>query len=86
MPRYKGRPSRKPIEREFPYIVEMVVPPGGLGKRLDAMHDFHAAFGMKACLGRGRRQDDQDHLRWFFADHKIAAAFAAAFGGVLFRH
>ena len=81
--RYKGRPSSKTIEREFPHVVEIVVPVGGLGKRLDAMHDFHNVYGIKACLGRGRRGDNQDHLRWYFAQPKMAAAFAEKFGGKL---
>jgi hypothetical protein len=81
--RYKGRPSSKTIEREFPHIVEIAVPLGGLGKRLDAMHEFHAVCGIKACLGLGRREDNQDHLRWYFAEPKTAAAFAEKFGGKL---
>jgi len=81
--RYKGRTSSKAIEREFPHIVEIAVPVGGLGKRLDAMHDFHAVCGINACLGRGRREDNQDYLRWYFADPTTAAAFADKFGGKL---
>jgi hypothetical protein len=46
MTRYEGRQSAKAIERDFPHIVEMVVPEGGLGKRLDAMYDFHARHGV----------------------------------------
>ena len=80
---YKGRPSSKAIEREFLHVVEVAVPLGGLGKRLDAMHDFHSVCGIKPCLGRGRREDDQDHLRWYFADPKTAAMFAEKFGGKL---
>jgi D-galactarolactone isomerase len=48
--------------------VEIAVPPRGLGKRLDAMHAFHAERGISACLGRGRHEDGKDHLRWYFAD------------------
>ena len=29
--RYKGRMSPKTIERDFPHVVEIAVPPGGLG-------------------------------------------------------
>ena len=32
MTRYKGRASPKAIEREFPHIVETIVPEGGFGK------------------------------------------------------
>jgi len=81
MSRYKGRASRKTIEREFPHVVEIAVPLGGLGKRLDAMHAFHAERGIDACLGRGRHEDNQDYLRWYFADAHTAASFAAEFDG-----
>jgi hypothetical protein len=81
MARYKGRPSSKVFKREFPHVVEVAVPLGGLGKRLDAMHTFHAERGIKACLGRGRREDNQDYLRWYFSDPTTAASFAVEFGG-----
>jgi hypothetical protein len=81
--RDKSRPSSKAFEREFPYVVEIAVPLGGLGKRLDAMHAFHNVCGIKACLGRGRREDHEDRLRWYFAEPKTAAAFAEKFGGGL---
>jgi hypothetical protein len=50
MTRYKGRQSAKAIERDFPHIVEMVVPEGGLGKRLDAMYDFHGTTFMPGTV------------------------------------
>jgi hypothetical protein len=78
---YKGRANQKTIERDFPHIVEIAVPPGGLGKRLDAMHAFHAERDISACLGRGRHEDGQDYLRWYFADARTAVSFAAEFGG-----
>jgi hypothetical protein len=43
---YKGRFSAKLIERDFPHIVEVVVPPGGLGTKLDAMYAFHTQHGI----------------------------------------
>ena len=57
------------------------MPPGSLGKRLDAMHTFHAERGIEACLGLGRREDNQDYLRWYFADPTTAASFAIEFSG-----
>jgi len=41
MSRYKGRASPKSLERDFPHIVEMRVPLGGFGAKLDAMHEWH---------------------------------------------
>lgn len=81
MSRHKGRASGKTAKREHPHIVEIAVPPGGLGKRLDAMHAFHTERGISACLGRGRREEGRDYLRWYFADAHTAIAFAAEFGG-----
>jgi hypothetical protein len=83
MTRYKSRMSPKAIERNFPYVVEIAVPPGGLGARLDAMHYFHTSRRIAPCLGRGRREDSRDYLRWYFTRAMIAEAFAAEFGGSL---
>jgi hypothetical protein len=77
--RYKGRSSRKTVK--FPHVVEIPVPPSGLGKRLDAMHAFHSKRGITACLGRGRRENSRNYLRWYFAAPKTAADFASKFGG-----
>ena len=44
--RYKGRPSGKTIARDLPFIVEIAMPAGGLGKRLNAMHAFHNQRGI----------------------------------------
>ena len=69
MTRYKGRASPKAIEREFPHIVEMIVPEGGFGKILDAMFDFHARHGIRAINSTGRRDENgRDIIRWCFAD------------------
>jgi hypothetical protein len=75
-----GQRSRA-FKREFPHLVEVAVPPCGLGKQLDAMHVFHTERDIKASLGRGRREDNQDYLRWYFADATIAASFAIEFMG-----
>jgi hypothetical protein len=81
MTRYKGRPSLISIERDFPHIIEMVVPEGGLGKWLDAVYEFHARHGIQVQHGRSRRDENgRDFIRWCFADREIAAAFAAEFG------
>jgi hypothetical protein len=80
MSRYKGRAGQKALERNFLHVVEIAVPPDGLGKRLDAMHAFHAERRISACLGRGRREHGKDYLRWYFADAHTAASFAVEFG------
>jgi hypothetical protein len=84
MARYKGRSSSKAVERNFPHIVEMAVPLGGLGKRLDAMYDWHRSRGIEVQRGQGRRDDEgRDIIRWCFADRKTADHFTAAFGGAI---
>ncbi|MFZ0027887.1 MAG: hypothetical protein WBV76_19535 [Pseudolabrys sp.] len=80
MTRYKGRASPKAIEREFPHIVEMILPEGGFGRTLDAMFDFHARHGIRAINSTGRRDENgRDIIRWCFADPKLAEAFANEF-------
>ena len=80
MTRYKGRASPKAIEREFPHIVEMIVPEGGFGRTLDAMFDFHARHSIRAINSTGRRDENgRDIIRWCFADPKLAEAFASEF-------
>jgi hypothetical protein len=82
--RYKGRPSGKTIARDFPFIVEIAVPPGGLGKRLNAMHAFHNQRSIKVVHLKHRHDDDKgDYLLWCFARHAIAEEFVIEFGGTL---
>ena len=50
MTRYKGR--TRTIERDFPHRVEMIVPKGGFGRRLDEMHEWHRAHGIRPRFGR----------------------------------
>jgi hypothetical protein len=78
--RYKGIQSAKAVERDFPHFVDMVVPPGGLGKRLDAMYEFHAHYGIKPQRGHGRHDANGSVIRWCFADPEIAKSFATVFG------
>ena len=79
MTRYKGSRGAKAVERKYPHFVDVVVPPGGLGRRLDAMYDFHARHGIRAQRGHGRHDANGSVVRWCFADPAIAAAFAKEF-------
>ena len=79
MTRYKGSRGAKAVEREYPHFVDVVVPPGGLGSRLDAMYEFHTQHGIRAKRGQGRHDADGSVVRWCFADSAIAAAFAKEF-------
>jgi hypothetical protein len=83
--RYKGRPSAKTIARDFPFIVELAVPLGGYGKKLNLMHSFHDQRGIQVAHVRHRHEDDRDFTLWCFARRAIAEGFAAEFGGSLQR-
>jgi hypothetical protein len=81
MSRYKGRTSTKAIEQAYPHIVEMIVPLGGFGRKLDDMYEWHRARGIQDQRGRSRRDENgRDYVRWCFADPAMAAAFAKEFG------
>ena len=79
MTRYKGRQNAKAVEKDFPHFVDVVVPPIGLGKKLDAMYEFHGQNGIRAQRGHGRHDANGSVVRWCFADPAIAAAFAKEF-------
>jgi hypothetical protein len=48
-----GMPRYKFIERDFPHIVEIVVPYRGLRGKWDAINDFHARHGINPHQGAG---------------------------------
>jgi hypothetical protein len=79
MTRYRGRTKTKLIERDFPHRVELMVPEGGFGKRLDEMHAWHHAHGIAARHGQTRRDESGWYVTWCFADAETAQAFAAKF-------
>jgi hypothetical protein len=79
MPRYKGRQNIKAIEKAFPHHVDMIVPPGGLGAKLDEMYAWHARHGIEARHGRGSHDAKRTLIRWCFADAALAKTFAAEF-------
>ena len=80
MTRYKGRTRTNLIERDFPHRVELIVPEGGFGKRLEEMRDWHSARSLRARFGRGRRdKDSRDYVTFCFADAAMADSFRASF-------
>ena len=80
MTRARGQRSAKAVEQEFPHHVDIAVPLGGLGSRLDAMYDFHARQGIKPQRGQGSHDANGAVIRWCFADPNVAATFAREFG------
>jgi hypothetical protein len=67
------------IERNFPHIVEIVVPRRGNRRKWDAMIRFHARHNIKPHRNHGRYKDGCLYARWYFADSELAEAFAAKF-------
>ena len=82
MTRYKSSQSAKAVERDFPHFVDIVVPLGGLGAKLDAIYDFHTQYGIKPQHGQGRHDANGSVIRWCFADPAVAAAFASEFAAI----
>lgn len=67
MVRYRELRSVRQLETEFLYQVEIVVPPGGLGRQLDAIECWLAANVPRAAFARwGRRRDGKDLAVWGF--------------------
>jgi hypothetical protein len=80
MTRYKGRTKSSLVERKYPYRVEMIVPEGGFGKRLDEMHEWHRARSLTARFARSRRdKNNRDYVTFCFADAAMADSFRASF-------
>ena len=79
MTRYKGQLKASRVELEFPHQVDIIVPTGGLGSRLDSMYEFHAKHGIKPQRGHGTHTADAAIIRWCFADETVAAAFEGKF-------
>ena len=85
MIRRKGEITARMNERDFPHIVELALPSGGLGKTLDEMQTFHRLRGIASARGCGQRRDEQEYVRWCFASVIDADDFAQQFGGTLIQ-
>lgn len=76
MIRRKGEMTNRIAEREFPFGVEIEVPPGGLGERLNELHRW---CGDRAGAGdfvtRGRLEGLRDFVVFRFKDPDAAADF-----------
>jgi hypothetical protein len=86
MPRYKGRTSTKAIEQAYPHIVQMIVPLGCFGKRLDDMYEWHWGRDIEAMRGCGWRDESgRSYVRWCFFILITAQDFARKFGGSIVK-
>jgi hypothetical protein len=86
MTRYRGIISDEVVERAYPFHVDMKVPTGGLGDRLEAMYDFHTHESVTVRRGVDRREGGRNIIRWCFAEAEIARKFATAFSDCLGRN
>lgn len=79
MNRRKGEWTSKRIDREYPHQVEIAIPKGGLGDRIQAMDEFCRRHGLpfKTRALRG----PPEAARWCFATPAAADVFHAEFGG-----
>jgi hypothetical protein len=68
-------------ERDFPHLVELELPPGGLPSHNLEFDAFHREHGIPIRRGRGRHEAEQFHVRFCFADAVTADAFHQRFGG-----
>lgn len=80
MTRRKGERTTAQNERECPNIIELKMPPNGLGAKLDLIHEFHRQRGLDIRGGLGQRRNDQDFVRWCFANREDVEVFEKRFG------
>jgi hypothetical protein len=67
-------------ERDYPHVVELVVPRNGFGQTLVAIMVFHRERGIETRRGRSKRRAGRNYCRWCFADAETAEQFRATFG------
>jgi len=68
---------------QFDYIVEIKVPPGGLGFVLENVRVFHREHKIEEQHFLRRRDAQHDYLRWGFTDFNTTEAFASQFRGTV---
>src|SRR5262252_6564072 len=68
-------------ERDFPYLVELALPPGGFRGVFQEIDAFHRERRIPVRRGRNRHEVEQFHIRFCFPDTATADAFRNRFGG-----
>jgi hypothetical protein len=77
MVRYRELRTVRQLEKEFPYQVEIVVPAGGMGRRLDEIEAWLTANTDRNAFARwGRWKGSRDVAIWGFRAAQDATAFA----------
>ena len=73
-------------ERDFPYLVELALPPGGSRSVLLEIDAFHRERRIPVRRGRSRHKIEQSYIRFCFPDAATADAFRNRFGGECLAH
>jgi len=71
------------VARDFPFVVKTTVPPGGFGKRLNAMHSFHRDRGIQLAILPHQHDAGGNYLLWCFDSPPIAEKFAEEFSSFI---
>jgi hypothetical protein len=79
--RRKSEFVRRTNERDFPYLVELVVPLEGFDSVLPEIDAFHRERHIPVRRGRSRYDVKPFYIRFCFPDAAIADAFRTRFGG-----
>jgi hypothetical protein len=68
-------------ERDFPYLVELAVPPGGFRSVFLEFDAFHREQRIPVRRGRSRHEGERFYIRFCFPNAATADAFRNRFGG-----
>ena len=73
-------------ERDFPYLVELALPPGGFRSVFLEIDAFHRERRIPVRRGRSRHEVKPFYIRFCFPDTATADAFRNRFGGECLTH
>src|SRR6516225_6309641 len=73
-------------ERDFPYLVELTLPPEGFRSVFLEIDTFHRERRIPVRRGRSRHDVEQFYIRFCFPDAATADAFRNRFGGECLTH
>jgi hypothetical protein len=68
-------------EQDFPYLVELALPPEGIRSILLEIDAFHRERRIPVRRGRSRPEIEKFYIRFCFPDAATAEAFRNRFGG-----
>src|SRR5262245_24353704 len=73
-------------ERDFPYLVELALRPGGFRSVFPEIDTFHRDRRIPVRRGRSRHEAEQLYIRFCFPDTATADEFRNRFGGECLTH